>query len=116
MFDFIKNIIRKRSLKNNASVVPTRIIPLSKVNSYVAIIDVEDPTFDTCKTAIMNFFRNRDIKGCVFFQDFRKIGSEDRLITSIQTTITKKDLDWVGRPSKYKLNVLGEQALTFSSP
>lgn len=110
MFDFIKNIIRKRSLKNNASVVPTRIIPLSKVNSYVAIIDVEDPTFDTCKTAIMNFFRNRDIKGCVFFQDFRKIGSEDRLITSIQTTITKKDLDWVGRPSKYKLNVLGEQA------
>ena len=40
MFDFIKNIIRKRSLKNNASVVPTRIIPLSKVNSYVAIIDV----------------------------------------------------------------------------
>jgi hypothetical protein len=109
MFDFIKNIIRKRSLKNNASVVPTRIIPLSKVNSYVAIIDVEDPTFDTCKTAIMNFFRNRDIKGCVFFQDFRKIGSEDRLITSIQTTITKKDLDWLGRPNKYKLGVLDEQ-------
>ena len=66
MFEFIKNIIRKRSLKNHASVVPTQIIPLTKVNSYVAIIDVEDPTFDTCKTAIMNFFRNRDIKGSVF--------------------------------------------------
>ena len=58
----------------------------------------------------MNFFRAHDIKGCVFFQDFRKIGSEDRLITSIQTTITKKDLDWLGRPSRYKMNVLEEQS------
>lgn len=39
-------------------------------------------------------FRSNDIKGCVFFQDFRKIGSEDRLITSIQTTITKRI--WTG--------------------
>ena len=57
----------------------------------------------------MNYFRSMDIRGAVFFQDFRKIGSEDRLITSIQTTITKKDLDWIGRPSKYKQGVLEEQ-------
>ena len=99
MFDFIKNIFRKRSLKRHASTVPTEILPLSKIKSYVAIIDVEDPSFDTCKSTIMNYFRGMDINGAVFFQDFRKIGSEDRLITSIQTTITKKDLDWLGRPS-----------------
>ena len=110
MLDFIKTFFRKRSLRKHSSTVPTEILPLGKIRSYVAIIDVEEQSFDTCKTAIMNFFRTHDIKGCVFFQDFRKIGSEDRLITSIQTTITKKDLDWIGRPSRYKLNVLEEQA------
>lgn len=110
MFDFIKNYFRKRSLRKHSSTVSTGIVPLADIRSYVAIIDVEESTFDPCKTAIMNFFRAHNIKGCVFFQDFRKIGSEDRLITSIQTTITKKDLDWIGRPSRYKLNVLEEQA------
>ena len=110
MSNFIKDLFRKRSLRKHSSVVPTGIMPLSKIHSYVAIIDVEDQSFDTCKTAIMNFFRAHNIRGCVFFQDFRKIGSEDRLITSIQTTITRKDLDWIGRPSRYKLNVLEEQA------
>ena len=109
MFEFVKNIFRKRSLKKHASSVPTGILPLSQIKSYVAIIDVEDTSYDRCKTAIMNYFRSMDIRGAVFFQDFRKIGSEDRLTTSIQTTITKKDLDWIGRPSKYKQGVLEEQ-------
>ena len=109
MFEFVKDIFRRSSLKKHASTVPTGILPLSQIKSYVAIIDVEDTTYDTCKSAILNYFRSMDIRGSVFFQDFRKIGSEDRLITSIQTTITKKDLDWLGRPSKYKLGVLEEQ-------
>ena len=109
MFEFVKDIFRKSSLKKHASTVPTGILPLSQIKSYVAIIDVEDTTYDTCKSAILNYFRSMDIRGSVFFQDFRKIGSEDRLITSIQTTITKKDLDWLGRPNKYKLGVLDEQ-------
>ena len=109
MFEFVKDIFRKSSLKKHASTVPTGILPLSQIKSYVAIIDVEDTTYDTCKSAILNYFRSMDIRGSVFFQDFRKIGSEDSLITSIQTTITKKDLDWLGRPNKYKLGVLDEQ-------
>lgn len=109
MFNFVKNIFRKRSLRRHASTVPTEILPLSKIKTYVAIIDVEDSSFDACKSTIMNYFRGMDINGAVFFQDFRKIGSEDRLITSIQTTITKKDLDWIGRPSKYKLGVMEKE-------
>lgn len=109
MLEFIKKLFRKRSLRKHASTVPTEILPLDKIKSYVAIIDVEDTSYDQCKSAIMNYFRSLDIRGAVFFQDFRKIGSEDRLITSIQTTITKKDLDWIGRPNKYKMGVLEEQ-------
>ena len=47
----------------------TGILPLTQIKSYVAIIDVEDPSFDTCKTNIMNYFRGMDINGAVFFQD-----------------------------------------------
>lgn len=109
MLEFVKEILQKRCLKRNASNVPTQILPLGKARSYVAVIDVEDTSFDACKTSIMNFFRSHNINGSVFFQDFRKIGNEDRLITSIQTTITKKDLDWIDRPNKYKMGVLKEQ-------
>lgn len=103
---FIKNIFRKKSLRRHASEVPTGIIPLDRIKSYVAVIDVEDPSFDTCKEAILAFFREQGIKGSIFFMDFRKIGSEDRLITSIQTTITRKDVNWYGKPSRYKMKVL----------
>lgn len=108
LLTFVKDLFRKRNLKKLASKVPTEILPLEKVRSYVAIIDVEEPNYNSCKDTIINYFRSKDIKGGIFFQDFRKIGSEDRLITSIQTTITRKDVNWFGRPSRYKLGVLEE--------
>ena len=106
MDGFIADIFRKRALKRHESKVPTGILPLGKINTYVVIVDVEDPSCDNCKTAVLNFFRAQGIRGSIFFQDFRKIGSEDRLITSIQTTITRKDVNWFGRPSSYKLGVM----------
>ena len=116
MFDFVKDIFRKRSLRRHASTVPTGILPLTKIKSYVAIIDVEDPSFDTCKTTIMNYFRGMDINGAVFFQDFRKIGNEERLITSITTPVLKKDLNWYGKPSREKVALMlsGEPDLFIS--
>jgi len=108
MEGFIPDFFRKQSLKRHASTEPTEILPLSRMKSYVAIIDVEDTSYDTCKTQIMNFFRKYDINGSIYFQDFRKIGSEDRLITSIQTTITRKDVNWYGKPSPALLKVMDE--------
>ena len=102
------DFFRRQSLKRHSSSNQTEILPISRIKSYAAIIDVEDPTYDTCKTAIINFFRRYEINGIIFFQDFRDIGNGDRLITSIQTTITKKDLNWYGRPSDYKLKVLAK--------
>ena len=103
MLDAIRNFLRKRSLKNFASTVPTGITPLREIRSAVAFIDVEDTSFDTCKLALQAFFRENGIKGEIFFFDFRKIGSEERLITSITNTVLKKDLDWCGRPSREKV-------------
>lgn len=105
---FIKNFFRKRSLRRHASRIPTSIIPLERIRTAVAVIDVRDSSFDACKESILSFYKEYEIKGSIFFMDFRKISQEERLITSIQTTITRKDVNWYGRPSRYKMNVLAE--------
>lgn len=106
MFKIIKDFLRRRSLKKYSSSVQTGITPLSEIHSAVTFIDVEDPTFDICKEAILNFYRANGIKGDIFFFDFRKIGSEERLITSITTTVLKKDLNWIGKPSREKVDIM----------
>lgn len=104
--EFVKDFFRKQALKKYSSTVPTGIIPLSRIKTAVTFIDVEDTSFDTCKTQIMAFYREHNIKGEIFFLDFRKIDNGERLITSIQTTILRRDLDWTGKPNKEKINIM----------
>ena len=112
----IKEFFRRRSLRRHASTEPTGIVPLRDVRSAVAFIDVEDPSFDQCKNALLLFFRERGIKGEVFFFDFRKLSDGERLITSITTTVLRKDLNWFGKPSREKVDLLlqGEPDLFLS--
>lgn len=116
MLEGLKNWIRKRVLKKNESGEPTGLLPLSKIRSAVVFIDVEDPSFDNCKIAVQNFFRERSIKGEIFFFDFRKLTEGERLITSITNTVLKKDLNWYGRPSQEKMDLMlaGEPDLFIS--
>ena len=57
----IQEIFRRYSLRRNASQEPTGLLPIGSVRSAVAFIDVEDTSFDRCKQALMNFFRERGI-------------------------------------------------------
>lgn len=97
MFESIKRFFRKKALKKYASTVPTGILPLKDIKTAVALIDVEDQSFDSCKESIISFYRENGIKGEIFFLDFRKISSNERLITSITNTLLKKDFSWFGR-------------------
>jgi len=103
---FIIDFLRNRSLKKHGSQVRTDITPLKDIRTAVAFIDVEDTSFDECKKDIMAFYRENGIKGEIFYFDFRKIGDAERLITSITTTVLKKDLNFYGRPSKEKLALM----------
>lgn len=105
----IKGLIRKRTLAKNGSKIPTRIMPLKDIHTAVTFIDVEDTSFDKCKEAILSFYRENNIQGDIFFFDFRKIGKDELLITSINTTILKKDINWYGRPSKDNIAVMLER-------
>ena len=104
----VKNLFRRHSLKKYASTEATGLMPLAHVRSAVAFIDVVDTSFNECKQALLNFFKDNNIKGDIFFFDFRKLDQGERLITSITTTVLKKDLNWFGKPSQEKVNLMLE--------
>ena len=106
MFEKIKTFFRKRRLSKIAHKAPTGFLPLHQISSANFVIDVEEPGFDALKEDILSWGRSRGIKINIYFFDFRKLGKEELLLTSIQTTILKKDLDWLGYPGEDKTNSL----------
>lgn len=106
MFEQIKKYFRKRKLQKVASKTPTGLLPISRITSANFVIDVEEPGFDLLKEDILAWGRASGIKVNIYFLDFRKIGKQELLLTSIQTTILKKDLNWLGFPGKDKTDIL----------
>lgn len=109
MFDSILRFFRKRKIKKHISDIPTGILPLSEISTVNVVIDVEEPGFDVLKEDILAWGRKQGIKVNIYFFDFRKLGQEELLLTSITTTIIKKELDWLGTPDLDKLSGLLEE-------
>ncbi len=106
MLDFLKNFVRRRRLRKYGSDVPTGLVPLEKISSVNVIIDVEEPGFDLLKEDILAWGRRTGLKVNIYFFDFRKLGKDELLLTSIQTTIIRKELDWIGMPDFEKIGPL----------
>ena len=106
MFEEIKKYFRKRKLSKVASKTPTAFIPIDRISSAKFVLNVEEPGFDLLKEDILAWGRSCGIKVNIYFLDFRKIGKQELLLTSIQTTILKKDLDLLGFPNKEKTEVI----------
>ena len=116
IIDTILNIFRRKRLEKFVSNVPTGLIPLSAISSVNVVIDVEEPGFDKLKDDILNWGKQVGLKVNIYFFDFRKITKDELLLTSIQTTIIKKELDWIGMPELSKIgNLLYEPSDLFIS-
>lgn len=98
MFDHILNIFRKSKLKKFASDVRTSLLKMSDIKTANVVIDVEEAGFDQLKEDILTWGKNNGIKVNIYFFDFRKLGANELLLTSIQTTVIKKELNWFGMP------------------
>ena len=109
MIDSVKDIFRRKKLKKFASDVPTGFIPLSEISSVNVLVDVEEPGFDVLRQNILAWGRSINAKVNIYFFDFRTLGKDELLLTSIQTTILKKELDWVGTPDLKKIAPLVEE-------
>lgn len=106
MFDILKKFSRNRRIRKYVSDIGTGLIPLSSISTANIVIDVEEPGFDVLKEDIMAWGRNTGIKVNIYFFDFRRIGKDELLLTSITNTILKKELDWVGMPDLKKVSGL----------
>lgn len=116
MFENILKIFQRKRLAKFASHVPTGLLPLSDISSVNVVIDVEEPGFDKLKDDILAWSKQVGLKVNIYFFDFRKISKDELLLTSIQTTIIKKELDWIGMPEFSKIgNLLYEQSDLFIS-
>lgn len=102
MFNFIRNIFRKRRINKMSSDIKTSFIPISDISVANIVINVEEPGFDELKESIIAWGRREGIRTNIFYFDFRKLGKDELLLTSIQTTIIKKELDWTGMPDLVK--------------
>ena len=116
MFDKIKSIFRKRKIGKFISDVPTGLLPMSEIKTVNMVVDVEEPGFDVLREQILDWGRKAGVKLNIYFFDFRKLDKTELLITSIQTTIIKKELDWIGTPDMSKvIGLLGERSDLFIS-
>jgi hypothetical protein len=116
MIESVKDIFRRKKLKKYASDVPTGFIPLSEVSTVNVLVDVEEPGFDVLRQDILSWGRSINAKVNIYFFDFRKLGKDELLLTSIQTTILKKELDWLDTPDLKKVApLIGEQSDLFIS-
>ena len=103
MFGLIRNLVRRKRIEKYASDVETGLVPMSKIRTVNVVIDVEEPGFDVLKEDILAWGRNTGVKVNLYFFDFRRLGKDELLLTSITNTLLKKELDWVGMPDLGKI-------------
>ncbi len=109
MFDSILNFFRKRRIRKYASDIETGLVPMSEISTVNVIVDVEEPGFDELKENILAWGRSAGVKLNLYFFDFRRLGKDELLLTSITNTILKKELDWLGMPDLSKIAPLTEE-------
>lgn len=109
MFESIKKYFRNKRIRKYASKIETGFVPVSEISSVNVIIDVEEPGFDALKEDILAWGRTTGMKVSIFFLDFRRLGKDELLLTSITNTLLKRELDWVGMPDLSKIAPLIEE-------
>lgn len=109
MLRVILEFFRKRRLRKHASDITTGLIPMSEISTVNVIVDVEEPGFDELKEDIIAWGKGKDFKVNIYFFDFRRLGKDELLLTSITNTLLRKELDWVGMPDLSKIAPLIEE-------
>ena len=95
----MKNFFRRRKIRKFGSQIETSFLPVSKIATVNAVIDVQETGFDQLKEDLLSWGRRKGIKVNVYFFDFRKLKKGEQLMTSIDKTFLRKELSWIGTPS-----------------
>ena len=109
MFETIKRFFQIRKIRKYASDLQTGILPMSEISTVNVVVDVEEPGFDLLREDILAWGRSSGVKVNIYFFDFRKLGKDELLLTTIDKTLLRKGLDWLGTPNIVKLSNLFEE-------
>jgi hypothetical protein len=109
MFESVKNFFRRRKIRKLSRAVPTGLRPLDEISTINVVINVEEVGYDTLKEEILAWGKSIGKKVDIYYFDFRKLGKNELLLTSIQTTVSKNDLNWFGIPEYGKVSALIEE-------
>ena len=109
IFDDIIRFFRDRKLRKHISPLQTGLMPLSEIHTVNAVIDVEEAGFDQLKEDILAWGKANGMKMSIYFFDFRKLGKDELLLTTIDKTLIRKGLDWIGTPNIAKIAPLMEE-------
>ncbi len=101
MLDFIKDYFRKRAIRSRKSDLPTSLMPESDIHSALVLLDLSEDGVLSCKERVQSFCDKRRIHVDFIFVDTGRADTE-----SDMACITKKDVNWYGRPSARKADTL----------
>ena len=93
MLEFMKNFLRRRKIHKFESKIETSFLPIGEIKTVNAVIDVQETGFDQLKEDILAWGRANGVKTNLYFFDFRRLGKDELLLTSITNTLLKKELD-----------------------
>ena len=106
MFTALKNFFRRKCLKKYASECETGMVPVSSVRSAAVLIDVQNGDFRKAESEVKEYFRKKQIPAEIIYLDTYRYKKGISAISSPESTIYRKDLNWYGKPSKAKQGAL----------
>lgn len=108
MMGFIKGYFQEKALRRDAWMEDTGLLPLKEIHTATILMDADIWAFNDCMETISNWLRSHSIRGDFHFFDFRKLEKGELLLTSIQTTILRSNLNWFDCPDRSSI-LLTEQ-------
>ncbi len=99
----LRYFIRKRRLRKDASDVATEFLPLSKIRSAFILVEGSAEGVDPCSEAISKMCAEKGIDLNLMYIDLRKFNKKVRPATDLSKTITRRKLNWYGRPKPKKI-------------
>lgn len=112
MFEFIKDIFRKKELRKAGSSAQTELVPMKDIHSAAVLIDLGDECAEKCAEKAEDYFRKHGIKVSVWFLDMRKKTTSEKdgpvggKSPAGKNIISRRDLNWFGRPSAEKTELM----------
>ncbi len=100
---------RKRRLRKDASPIPTAFVPLKDIHSITLLIDGAFDNVNPCAKALARYCKAHSCKFTLMYVDERRFSRRVRPTTPYETTITRKDLNWFGRPNLKKVAPLTQR-------